>query len=92
MSRNKTLVKVLLKHLDELVTKNVKHEPSNIQFLEQLTSLLVVFKEVPTTIAEMDKFVTRYIRWGCKTHYSVELAIKLLDFYERFFEVRMKHF
>lgn len=73
--------------MEDIFTSHHKNEKVSRLVLEILTDLLIVFKEYPLTITEWDRFVKQYILWGCKQKYSPELTLRLLSFYERFFEV-----
>lgn len=84
---NARIVKLVIGELEDIFTSHHKNEKVSQMVLEILTELLVVFKDHPTTISDWDRFVKQYILWGCKQKYSPVLTIKLLEFYERFYEV-----
>lgn len=87
-----SLLKVAVVELEDIFTAHHKNENICHMVLEALTNLLVVFKEHPGLINDWDRFLKNFILWGCKQKYSPTLTVKLLSFYEQFYEVTVDEF
>lgn len=91
MSANPSIVKLVIGELEDIFTVHHKNEKISHLVLETLTEFLGIFKDHPTTINDWDRFVKKYILWGCKQKYSPMLTLQLLEFYDRFFENFSEH-